>query len=90
MLGRRSFFEGLSFLFESPLLFLYNALIVLVTLSFAFFTKKRFFGFSLVSLFWLVIGVTNFVLQSMRVVPLTSIDFSIFTINILITYILSI
>ena len=87
MLGRRSFFEGLSFLFESPLLFLYNALIVLVTLSFAFFTKKRFFGFSLVSLFWLVIGVTNFVLQSMRVVPLTSIDFSIFTINILITYI---
>ena len=87
MLGRRSFLEGLSFLFESPLLFLYNLLIVLVTLSFAFFMKKRFFGFALVSLFWIVIGVTNFVLQSMRVVPLTSIDFSIVTINLLITYI---
>ncbi len=87
ILGRRSFLAGLSFLVESPLLFLYNVLIVLVTLSFAFFMKKRFFGFAVIALFWIVIGVTNFVTQSVRVVPLTSIDFANITLDLLITYI---
>ena len=87
MLGRRDLLGGFIFLFEHPLLFLYNVLIVLVTVSLAFFMKKRFFGFAVVTLLWMILGVTNFVLQSMRVVPLTSIDFSIVTVNLLITYI---
>lgn len=87
MLGRRSILDGISFLFESPLFFLYNMLIVLVTLSLAFFMRKRFFGFALVALFWIAIGVTNFITQSMRILPLTSIDFANVTLNLLIVYI---
>lgn len=87
MLGRRSFLAGIAFLFESPLLFLYNVLIVLVTLSLALFMRKRFFGFALVALFWIAIGITNFITQSMRILPLTSIDFANVTLNLLIVYI---
>ncbi|MBQ2721074.1 MAG: hypothetical protein IJF23_06015, partial [Clostridia bacterium] len=67
MMGRRNIFGGIIFLFESPFLFIYNVLIVLMTMCVAMFLKKRFFGFALITTGWVSLGVTNFVLQSLRI-----------------------
>ncbi|MBE6895926.1 MAG: hypothetical protein E7477_02390, partial [Ruminococcaceae bacterium] len=76
IMGRRDILGGIGFLWESPLLFLYNTLIVLITLCGALFLKKRFFGFVLITTAWVALGITNFVLQTLRIMPLTSIDFA--------------
>ena len=87
IMGRRDILGGIRFLGESPLLFFYNALIVLMTLCVAFFLKKRLFGFLLITTAWVVLGITNFVIQSLRIVPLTSIDFANCSVDLLVTYI---
>lgn len=87
IMGRRDILGGISFLGESPLLFFYNALIVLMTLCIAFFLKKRLFGFLLITTAWVVLGITNFVIQSLRILPLTSIDFANCSVDLLVTYI---
>lgn len=85
--GRRDILGGISFLLESPFRFLYNVLIILMTLCLAFFMKKRFFGFAIITTGWVTLGVTNFVVQTLRVLPLTSIDFANCTVDLLVTYI---
>ena len=87
MMGRRDFLGGISFLGESPFLFLYNTMIILATLCVAFFLKKRFFGFLLITTAWIALGITNFVLQTFRISPLTSIDFANCSVDLLVTYI---
>lgn len=87
IMGRRDILGGIGFLWESPLLFLYNTLIVLITLCGALFLKKRFFGFVLITTAWVALGITNFVLQTLRIMPLTSIDFANCSVDLLVTYI---
>ena len=50
-------FGGLSFMVHSPLVFLYNALILYATLVLASLFKRRVFFFTIVSIFWLGIGI---------------------------------
>ena len=52
-------FGGLSFMVHSPLVFLYNALILYATLVLASLFKRRVFFFTIVSIFWLGIGIIN-------------------------------
>ena len=54
--------------------FLYNALIISVTLSPCFLFRRRLFAFSLVSLVWIVLGIANNFLISFRETPLTFAD----------------
>ena len=61
---------------SSPLVFLYNALIIFATLVFATLVKRRFFAFSIISLFWLVIGIANGVILTQRMTPFTVKDLS--------------
>lgn len=86
-LAKRDILGGLTFLVKSPLLFLCNMLIVFASLSLVFFMKKRFFGFAIISTVWIGLGITNFVLQTMRVVPLTSIDFTTVTVDLTLRYV---
>lgn len=69
-------FGGLKFMVSSPLVFLYNALIIFATLVFATLVKRRFFAFSIISLFWLVIGIANGVILTQRMTPFTVKDLS--------------
>lgn len=72
-----SVFGGIQFMFEDPVVFLYNTLIVFATLVIASVFKRRLFVFTIVSLFWLVIGIINGVILTQRMTPFTVKDLSI-------------
>ena len=70
-------FGGLSFFAHSPLVFLYNTLIIYTTLVLASLFKRRVFCFTIISIFWLTIGVVNGVILTQRMTPFTVKDLSI-------------
>lgn len=67
---------GLKFMFTDPIVFLYNTLIIFTTLVIASLVKRRIFVFTIVSLFWLAIGITNGVILTQRMTPFTVKDLS--------------
>ncbi|MBQ9608937.1 MAG: sulfatase-like hydrolase/transferase [Lachnospiraceae bacterium] len=75
MLGRRSIIGGFTFLFNAPIVFLYNVSIIFFTLLFALFIRKRIFGIIFLSAIWIVCGVINFIVLGFRVTPFAAIDF---------------
>ncbi len=79
-LGRfstESVFGGIKFLFSDPIVFLYNTLLIFTTLVIGSVFKRRLFVFTVVSLFWLIIGVINGVILTQRMTPFTVKDLSI-------------
>lgn len=75
MLSRRSMIKGLGFITSNPLMCLFNFLIILFTLSVTMmFTRKKFL-LALISILWLGLGVTNFILLGYRTTPLSATDF---------------
>ena len=74
MMARGSFIEGIYFLISSPYVFLCNSIIILMTLSVTLLMRRRFWGLSLISVIWLLAGVTNSILLSNRVTPFTATD----------------
>lgn len=77
MLGRRSVIDGLAHLLLHPYVFVINALILFLTLSPGYLFARRAFVFLSVSVGWLILGITNFVLLGMRNTPLAAIDFGL-------------
>lgn len=69
-------FGGLKFMVSDPIVFLYNALILFTTLVIASLVKRRLFVFTIVSIFWLGIGVVNVVILTQRMTPFTVKDLS--------------
>lgn len=69
-------FGGLKFMVSDPIVFLYNALILFTTLVLASLVKRRVFVFTIVSLFWLGIGIVNGVILTQRMTPFTVKDLS--------------
>lgn len=69
-------FGGLTFMVHSPLVFLYNALILYATLVLASLSKRRVFFFTIISIFWLSIGIINGVILTQRMTPFTVKDLS--------------
>lgn len=75
ILSRRSLVGAVEFLISKPTVFLYNAIMVAVTLAFAMLFRKKLFSLMLVSVIWLAFGISNCVLLSFRTAsPLTAID----------------
>ena len=66
-----SIWGGFQFLIDEPIVFLYNTLIIFATLVIASVFKRRLFVFTIVSLFWLVIGIVNGVILTQRMTPFT-------------------
>ncbi len=77
ILGRRSVIDGLTHLVLHPYVFLINALILFVTLMPAYLFSRRAFVFCCITVGWLILGITNFVLLGMRNTPLAAIDFGL-------------
>ena len=69
-------FGGLKFMISDPIVFLYNALILFTTLVVASLVKRRVFAFTIISLFWLGIGIVNGVILTQRMTPFTVKDLS--------------
>ena len=74
ILGRRSIIEGFKFIIQSPVIYIYNALIVFFTLLLALLLKKRFFFLSFIAVLWLVCGIVNFTVLGYRITPFSAID----------------
>lgn len=73
-LSRHSFFEGVAHLWENPLAFIYNCLLIFLTLTIVPFFKRRIFVGFFVSAFWLFFGTANCIMLSFRVTPFTGPD----------------
>lgn len=67
---------GLKFMVTNPLVFMLNAMIIFTTLVLGSLVKRRIFVFTIVSLFWLAIGITNGVILTQRMTPFTVKDLS--------------
>jgi len=75
--ARRSVVDGLLFPFRNFMAFLANYVIILITLLPALLFRRRIALLSLLCALWMALAVTQFVLASFRVTPLTAVDFTI-------------
>ena len=72
-LNRRSLI-GLVYIFTNPVIFLYNTLIILMTMSVGLLFKRRIFAYGMISFIWILAAVINFVVLSLRKTPFTAMD----------------
>ena len=72
-----SILGGIQFIFDNPLVFIYNTLIIFATLVIASLFKRRLFVFTIVSIFWMAIGIANGVILTQRMTPFTVKDLSV-------------
>ena len=82
LFNHKTFTEGPAslwrFVSDEPLAFLVDVLIVLVTLSPAFFFRRRAFWCALVSFLWLICGGVNGFILLNRMTPFTVADLTVF------------
>ncbi len=74
-LNRLSFIKGIIHVFTGPLVFLFNTMLIFLTMCIVPFFKKRVFATALVSALWLVLGIVNCVISANRKTPFTAPDF---------------
>ena len=73
-LGRHSIGAAGRFLLRSPHLFLYNSLIIFVTLAVGLFFHRGYFVSFLIGLAWLLFGITNSIVLASRTLPFCAAD----------------
>ena len=76
-LNRKSLFSAFSYVVEQPFLFLFNVLIIMLTLSVAMYFKREIFVLVFMSVVWLLFGIVNFVILHFRVTPFSAVDFTL-------------
>lgn len=76
-LSRHSPLEALVFLWKSPLAYLTNYGIILLTLLPALLFSKRAAAITMVSVAWTILGIAQCIILATRVTPLTAVDISI-------------
>ena len=72
----RKGFGGIEFFIESPVVFLYNTLIIFATLVIATVFSRRVFFVTVITCLWLAIGIANGVILMQRITPFTMKDLS--------------
>ena len=75
--SRRNLSDTFKYILGSPLVFLYNSLIILATLSIVLLFKRRTFFFTLITTIWIGFGITNGIILSNRVTPFTATDLTL-------------
>lgn len=76
-LSRKSMIGGIKYFFDKPVLFLFNTLIIMFTVSVALFFKREVFVYTLVASIWLIFGIVNFVTLHLRVTPFSAVDITL-------------
>ena len=66
---------GLAFPFMHPVIFIYNTLIIMTTMTIALFLTRRIFAYCVISIVWIGLSLTNFIILSSRKTPFTAMDF---------------
>ncbi len=77
LMERKSFSDLLLFMEDRTFIFLYNTLIIFITLSIVFLMKKKYFAFGLICAFWGGIGLVNGIILMSRKTPFTAVDLTI-------------
>ena len=72
----RKGFGGVEFLLHSPVVFLYNTLLIFATLVVATLFRRRVFFITVITILWMAIGITNGVILMQRMTPFTVKDLS--------------
>ena len=76
-LNRKSVTGCIQYMLERPLLFIFNTLIIMLTVSIALFFKREIFVFTTISVVWLIFGIVNFVILQFRVTPFSAVDITL-------------
>ncbi len=76
-LNRKSVVGCISYMIERPPLFIFNTLIIMLTVSIALFFKREIFVFTTISAVWLIFGIVNFVILHFRVTPFSAVDITL-------------
>ncbi len=71
-----SIWGGVQFMAGHPLVFCYNALLIFSSLLVASVFRRRTFVFTIISIFWMTIGIVNGVILTQRMTPFTVKDLS--------------
>ena len=77
IISRHSFLSAVSFVTNTPLTFLYNALLIFATLLLVYLFKRRLLVRLCISIFWLILGITNGIILAARVTPFNFTDFKL-------------
>lgn len=73
-LSRHSLIKAIVFVGKSPVVFMYNAFIIFVTLSLVLFAKRRVFATIFVCAIWIISAFANFIVLCFRTTPFSAID----------------
>lgn len=73
-LSRHSLVKAFGFISESPLVFLYNAFIIFVTLSLVLFAKRKVFATIFVCAVWIISAFANWIVLCFRTTPFSAVD----------------
>lgn len=73
-LGRHSLLKAVEYVWNQPLIFLYNCSIIFFTLTLSLLMRKRVFGYCVISFAWLLLGITNCIVLGFRITPFSAID----------------
>lgn len=84
ILNQRSIIDAVVRLFTKPLNFLFNLIIIMVTISLSGLFKHRKFAIIMCCAPWIVLAIANFIVQCFRNTPLSFVDltlvFSVFSV----------
>lgn len=78
-ISRHSVAEAFSYMTERPLVFLYNSFLIFTTTLLVYLVRRRVFMRTLLTIFWLGLGIINGVLLANRVTPFTGPDLHLIT-----------
>lgn len=76
-ISRHSAIEAWSYMTGTPVVFLYNAFMIFITFSIVYLFKRRVFIRIIISVFWLILGVSNGYMLLKRVTPFNAQDLKV-------------
>lgn len=82
MLGRLSISSFFQHLVNDTLFFFYNVVIIALTFSLSYFFKRKKFIVVVISVFWVALGIANYVVLSYRITPFAAIDLFILQLDL--------
>lgn len=77
VISRHSFGEAWEYMTGSPLTFLYNTYLIFITFLIVYLVRRRVFARIVVSVLWMILGIANGYLLSVRVTPFNAQDLNV-------------
>jgi len=76
-ISRHSFMRAWDYMVKSPLVFLYNCLIIAIPFSVVYLIRRRVFARTIISVLWIMLGIANGYMLAKRVTPFNAQDLKV-------------